>query len=237
MDYTMLKQMARLCRLLALLHDNESVDSATQAFASILESNDSKTKSPMTKELSGLEIALFLSKAPKMYQHEYQLVKQYLNTMGSPYRSHTDYPHPEYALILPPNAKRLTEFHDNGCTYSCSSSHSGNSPIQFYNRETQAHLTGVIDTILEIPLEGFLRKFILVHPYCDLNEEDTRRTPYSQFPRMMTKAVDTTPSGTMIVIEPQHIITHLTTYKRPAGTFGIDKEILIICWALNRGRR
>lgn len=229
----MLRQMARLCRLLALLHDNESGDALDKSFANILEPKDT-TKSVL-EELTSEDAALFFSKTPKLRQNEYLLIQEYLQSTGRPYRGYLDLPHPEFALILPPNAKRLTEFHDSGRTYSCHSSHIGNSAIQFYDRLTQARLTGVIDTILEIPLEGTLRMFILVHAHLELDNSDAMRTPYPQYPRMMTKAVKTVLSDDVVVIEPQHIITHLTTYKRPAGTYGIQQEILVICWAMNRG--
>lgn len=56
----------------------------------------------------------------------------------------------------------------------------------------------------------------------------------------MTRIVDAEASkedSELVVIEPAHIVTHLTTFHRPAGTYGIDKDILVVCWALNRGRR
>ena len=228
--------MARLCCLLALLHDNESGNSLDKSFANILEPED-RTKPPVSKELTSADAAFFLSKVPKLRPNEYNLILRYLHSTGHPYWAYLDLPHPEYALILPPNAKRLVEFHNNGHTYSCNSSHIGNSAIQFYDRSTEACLTGAIDTILEIPLEGFLRKFILVYPHLDLNSSDASCTPYPRYPRLMTKAVRAVLSQDIIVIEPQHIITHLTTYRRPAGTYGIQQEILVICWAMNRGLR
>lgn len=230
----MLKQMARRCRLLAILHDNEFTSSLLQTFNTILEPGDS-TKPPLTQELSSSATALLLSKAPKMQDCEYQSIKQYLHSTGRPYRSYTDLPHPEYALILPPNAKRATEFHENGRTYSCHLSHSGNSSIQFHNPQTQTRLTGAIETILEIPLEGFLRRFILARTYHPLNDTEAALTPYPQFPRFQSQVVNAALSAEVIVIEPHHIITHLTTFRRPAGTYSISHEILVICWALNRG--
>lgn len=232
----MLRQMARLCRLLALLHDNKLGDSLDKSFASILEPENRK-KSPALKEYTSADAAVFLSKAPKLSLNEYALIQEYFQSTGCPYQCYLDLPHPEFALILSPNAKHLTEFHDNGRTYSCNSSHISNSTIQFYDKSTQARLTGVIETILEIPLEGFLCKFILVHPHLELDNLDAMCTPYPQYPRMMTNAVKTVLSDNIVVIEPQHIITHLTTYKRPAGTYGIQQEILVICWAMNRGLR
>jgi hypothetical protein len=44
------------------------------------------------------------------------------------------------------------------------------------------------------------------------------------------------PEADGIVIEPSHVSTHLTTWNRPANTY-CREAVLIICWALNRGRR
>jgi hypothetical protein len=211
-DYTMLKQMARRSRLLAFLHDNESKNPLLQSFSTILEPGD-LTKPPVPQELSSSDIALFLSKVPKLLGTEYTLIQQYLHSTGRPYCSYTNLPHPEFALILPPNAKRLTEFHNNGRTYSCHLSHPGNSAIQFHDCESQSPRTGVIDNIFEIAIEGFLRKFILVQHHRDLNKHDLALTPYLNYPRMMAKVVETTLSNEIIVIEPHHIITHLTTFR------------------------
>lgn len=204
--------MAHLCHLLAFLHHNETDNPLLNSFMGILEPGD-KTKPPVLPELSSADIALFLSLAPKIEENEYNAVLQYLLSTGHPYYSWTNLPHPEFAHVLPPNGKCPTEFHDNGCTYSCHSSHNGNSNIQSQDPQIQAPITGVIQTILEIPLEGFLCKFILVHSHSTLSDLDTACTPYSQYPCMMCKVVPTELSDHLYVIEPQHIVTHLTALK------------------------
>ncbi|KAE9390228.1 hypothetical protein BT96DRAFT_946277 [Gymnopus androsaceus JB14] len=182
------------------------------------------------RHLYDMDYTMLKTNAPDFaaFLHSYMIINQeYLQSTGRPHWGYLDLPHPEFALILPPNAKSLAEFHDSGRTYSCNISHTGNSAIQFYGKSTQACLTGVIDTILEIPLEDFLRKFILVHTHLELDSSDAMCTPNPQYPRMMTKAVKTVLSDDTVVIEPQHIITHLKTYKRPAGTYGIQQQILV----------
>lgn len=236
MDYTMLKQMARRSRLLAFLHDNESEDLKLQSFTSILEPEDN-TKPPISMEVSSFDMGIFLAQNPKLNGNEYSLIQQYLHTTGRPYRNYLHLPHPENALILPPNAKRPRQFHDNGRTYSCYSSHQGNSAIQFHDRQSQQCQNGVIESILELPLQGFLSRFILVRTFRPLNAFEHAGIPYSHFPNFMAEVVDPELSENIIVIETKDIITHLTTYKRPVGAFNCTKEILVICWALNRGRK
>jgi hypothetical protein len=121
------------------------------------------------------------------------------------------------------------------------SAHDANSLIQFYlpkrleqtPTSTNKTITGVIQTILDIPLHGFLCQFILVHPHAEL---DLAGTPYVEYP-MMTTLVDAEPLPELLVIEPKHIITHLSVWKQPAGTYGKRKDFLVVCWALNRGHR
>ncbi|KAJ7701625.1 hypothetical protein B0H14DRAFT_2416976 [Mycena olivaceomarginata] len=230
MDYTMLRQMARRCRLMAYLHNSEFTDPQLKAFADILDS-----KKP--EELSGFDIALYLSKAPKMTPKEYKSILSYLNSSGETSLSWLSYPDPEYqAMVLPPNAKRLKNYHENGKTYSCHSSHHSNSLVQFCKPNTdEAPMTGVITAILEIPLHGFLRKFIFVAPHRPI---DIHNTPYEHCPQMKATLVEVEPYKTLVVIEPKHIITHLSAWIRPSQTYpGISKRFMVVCWALGRGRK
>ncbi|KAK7058235.1 hypothetical protein R3P38DRAFT_2496785 [Favolaschia claudopus] len=232
-DYTMLKQMARLTRVLGSLHHDESQDSHQKELGDILEPEAHK-KSLQSKELDGPELAEYLDEAPLMSEEEYSAIQEYLDSTGRQYRSWKAVPHPENAFILPPRARRPLQFDLEGRTYSCSSSHAGNSLIEFYNQQTQSRFMGYIHTILEIPLDGFTKTFILVHAHQDISNH---RTPYVNYPRMMCKVVEIQATANTIILETQHIITHLVTWKRPAGTYGIDRETLAVCTALNRGLR
>jgi hypothetical protein len=127
MDYTMLRQMARRCRLLAHLHNSEFQGPVLKEFAKILDVKDT-TKPKKPQELDGFDLGLYLSKVPKMSPKEYQAVLAYLNSASETSLSWLSYPDIEYqAMVLPPNAKRLKEYHEYGCTYSCHSSHHANS--------------------------------------------------------------------------------------------------------------
>lgn len=234
----MLKQMTRLGQLSAFLHHTASSDPQMDTFANILEpSNNSHT----VKLIDSAEQAVYLIKAADLSTTEYDMILQYLNQTGhhGKYEHNTAYPHPEHALILPPYAKRYTEFTENGRTYSCNSSHQGNSFIEFYDRRIQGHSTGIIKDIVEIPLQGFLRKFIFVSPHRGLNQAELIGTPYDPtlYPRFMTKIVEVEPSEDTVIIEPEHILTHLTTYKIDGDIYGIEREVLLVCWGLNRGRK
>jgi hypothetical protein len=135
-------------------------------------------------------------------------------------------------MILPPRAKRCQNCDIDKHTYSCFSSHQGNSLIQFYHPETKETLTGVIDAILKIPLDNMLRTFVLVRKHQAL-----AIPPYSNHPELMSSVVYVDPQPGRMVIEPKHIITHLTAWKRGSETYNTQKPVMVVCWALNRGRR
>ncbi|KAJ6603763.1 hypothetical protein B0H10DRAFT_1957739 [Mycena sp. CBHHK59/15] len=228
MDYTMLRQMACRCRLMAYLHNSEFMDPQLKAFADILDVKDT-TKPKKPEVLNGFAIALYLSKAPKMTPKEYKSILSYLNSSSKTSLSWLSYPDPEYqAMVLPPNAKRLKNYHENGKTYSCHSSHHSNSLVQFRQPNTdEAPMTGVIRAILEIPLHGFLRKFIFVAPHRPI---DIHNAPYKHCPRMKAALVEVEPYKTLVVVEPKHIITHLSTWIRPSQTYpGISKQFMVVC--------
>lgn len=236
MDYTMLRQMARRCRLLAHLHNSEFVDPILKQFADILDmKNTTKPKAP--EELDDFAVACHLSKSPRMSPKQYKSIMDYLNACGEATVSWLSYPSIEYqSMILPPNARRLREYHEHGRTYSCNSVHHSHSLVQFRKpNSTDAPMTGVIQFILELPLHGFLRKFIFVAPHKPI---DLSHTPLGNRPRTMTALVEIQPYKTLIVMEPKHIITHISAWKRPAHTYsGINKPFMTVGLALNRGRK
>lgn len=240
MDFTSLQQMTRLCQFLGFLNNAASTNPEMDIFAKILEP-ENIGKGSMVQQIDEFEEAKFLYNAPPLNTTHYHLILQYLNLRGhhGQWRHFTDLPHPPHALILPPNAKQCTSFHEdslNRVTYSCNSSHKGNSFIEFYDIGIQGHRTGVIQYIFEIPLQGFLRKFIFVSPYCELSEAAQANTPYVQ-PRLRSKIVEVAPSNDILVIEPEHIITHLTTYETRGDIYRIPRNVLVVCWALDRGRK
>ncbi|KAJ3796506.1 hypothetical protein GGU11DRAFT_817043 [Lentinula aff. detonsa] len=227
MAYTMLKQICRLGRSTATWHDLDTSDIYVKQLYSIIEPRSMKLS--VKTDISDEECAELLSKAPNLSPQEYVILQQYLHQIGRPFRTYTDIPHPEYSLVLPPVAKRPLDITAGEHTYSCFSSHSGNSSIQFHDRFTQTLHTGFIHTILQLPLEGVLQSFLLVQEHLALPLSEEQKAPYIQYPELMTRIVNAAPSSKVFIIEPHHIITHLTTLYQPQGSY--------VCWALNRGRR
>ncbi|THU94689.1 hypothetical protein K435DRAFT_819951 [Dendrothele bispora CBS 962.96] len=178
---------------------------------------------PSTQPLTSYEEAVLIAKSPRLSNFNYELLFTFLQAKGQPWRRYNAFPHPENSLILSPFANHPMQITYEGHVYSCYRSHQGNSAIQVH--------TGVIDSIWTLPLDGFERTFFLMHLY-------NVKSPYHNWPQVNAELVAADLSDpTLLIIEPNQIITHLATYKLPAGTYGIDQETLAICWSLNRGRK
>jgi hypothetical protein len=237
MDFTMLKQLARRGRFDAIIHDKEFTEPAMLQLAKILHHDNPG----LNISLDGVDVANILADAPHLHPDEYNMLLHYLQTTAQqPWWQHYKaMPHSNPAHVLPFCAQQPTQLTLEGKrTYSCQRSHEGNSSIQFYNPHTaQAPCTGFIQKIWQIPLQGVMQTFILVSPHQNLPSSEEQKAPYSQLPHLYTKVVAAQPSDKLLIIEPKDIITHLTFYKCPKGTFQINQDILVICWALNRSRK
>lgn len=232
----MLRQMARQGRMEAILNEEQFTDQHTQKLAEILQSEAHSDLKNSFKELSSLQTAIILTEAKELLPTEYNMILQYLRS-GQPWHSYTDVPHPPGSLVLPPCALQPPNFKLQGRVFSHKTSHVGNSGILFKSPVDSTRLTGSIEKIWQIPLQNYMQTFILVQVHKPLSPEMLSNTPFVSMPLFATTVVDAAPSERLYLIEPRHIITHLTVYKRPPGTYKINCEILVISWSLNRGRR
>lgn len=144
--------------------------------------------------------------------------------------------------VLPPRAVRHKQLtFDGDRTFSCRSSHIGNSSIHFYGYanavdSTRATFAGCIEAIWEIPIDAQLQVFFLVRLHRDLSSEEDEQTPFGGYPLLQSWAVDAEPSATVMMIHITDIISHVAMYERPAGTFDIPRPVIVLCRALDRGR-
>lgn len=237
MDFTMIKQMSRRAHIEATLNDDEDL----HALRDIFEKSHVSIDSPR-KALSVMECAEFLGKCKETLDKEkYSLLLAYLRSTGNPIHSNEE--------RLPPGECRTAEFlsaqvqscrqvHIDNRPFSCQKSHEGNSNVQFIHPTTRQKATGYIESIWTALIGMSHRTFFLMRQHVDLPPEEERKAPFSEWdPRYGTRIVDAAQSNERIVVEHHHIITHLTTYKRPCGTYGIQRPTLVVCWGLNRGRR
>lgn len=237
MDFTMLRQMTRRTRVDAILQDDNNM----QKLSSILDYSSEPTATnriPLVP-LTPVEAADALKKGTLLSDTYYDALLKYLHLTGrAHYRAYNNFPHPPNATnVLPPQALHPLQIHCGECTFSCQKSHAGNSAIQFYNPLTKQHDTGFIQTIWKLPLDSLMQVFIVVQPHKLLPASEEKKSPYFHYPGFQTRIVDAEPSNNLVIIEPGHIITHLSTFHRPVNTYGIGRTTLVVCWALNRGRK
>lgn len=244
MDLTMLRQTARRGRLEAMLKDSTSqIDESSRLVSQLAQILQPETRvyDPL-KPLTGLESAQMLAHGREIAPDIYRKILQYLHFMGqTQWRAAYQAPHLlDDNMVLPPRSLMPSEIKQDGQTFSCKRSHEGNSGIRFNSPTNPATpiLTGYIENIYQIPLQGHLQTFILVQKHMIIPQWVRQRAPFHTMPHLNTSVVDAAPSDEFCIIEPEHILTHLTIYKRPKGTYGIDtRDLLVICWSLNRGRR
>lgn len=234
MPLTMLRQMSRRGRLEAKLNDEQSNSGPVSELARILQPGTAATMKA-AEPLS--EVAKILKIAEDLDSEDYEMLLHYQISKGQQWLDCRQLPHPLGSLILPPCALKPREFKLGDQVFSCYRSTRGNSAIQFKDPGTNTVLTGFIDEIWQIPLESHLQTFIMVQKHKNLTPIVLEETPYPTFPLFQTTIVYAAESNNFCIIEPRHILTHLTVFKRPKGTYGINRELLVICWALNRGRR
>lgn len=237
MDFTMMRQMGRVAHVKAAFTEDESLRPLGEALEPIATTVDS----PMMA-MTGKEQAEFLAKGTtKLPLDEYNSLLWYLRQLGRPYFS-------VYAsvrklvdadtLLLPPYVRKRTEVAIGDQTFSIQKSHEGNSAVQFLNPRTNQRDTGNIEEIWTVPLDSTMSTFFIIRPHTRLSEAEEQCAPFASFnTKYATRIVDANPSSQPLIVEYQHIITHLSTYKRPAGTYGIPRETIVVCWALNRGKR
>lgn len=243
MDFTMLRQLCRRGRLNIILQDGRNSTRASTlpvlSFLKTLEEPDNDINNNEKVIFSEPELAYFLAKMPKMSPPIYRSILQYMTGLGQQWHPYDLVPaHPDRFWILSPRARMPTSIVSEGKTYSCQSSHLGNSAIHFYDSHDHSKQhTGFIETICQLPIHKILRTFLLIWLHQNLPPALAQLSPYNMLPGLKSRVVEKSPHETVIVIEPHHIITQLTLLQMPAGTFGIPREIFIICWALNRGRK
>ncbi|KZV59304.1 hypothetical protein PENSPDRAFT_543852, partial [Peniophora sp. CONT] len=226
MDYTMLHQATRRARLQAMLRDTVPDDSASSRLSAILGEVDSDTSATGSSAhtdnlLSSEELSKFLAAAPLLDARYYSLILQYVQMHIRLFQSFETLPAHPNIPILPPNAKQLRTFSIHDRSYSDRVQHEGNSAIQFRDPRDSSTKTGFIHFVCTLPLERQLRTFVLVNPHNPLPEQEFLLTPYSHYTLLKTQIFDATPSLDLIVLEPTDILSHVTTLRRPVGTYGI----------------
>ena len=235
MDFTMLQKLCQRGRLQATLHDNQFTNPTFHEFSEILSPKD-KAESEVLSEKS---LANILAKAKPLENYQYQALLHYLNSNGQTWKAFNELPPPtDRARILSPQVVMLHQVKFDERIYSCRTSHEANSAIAFYNPYYAGlQVTGFIEAIWQIPLHYIMQTFLLVQVHQDLSDPDNNLAPLTAYPRLASKLVDVQPSDKFLIIEPRHIIVHLSMFRHPKGTFGIQKEIRSVCWSLNRGRK
>ncbi len=191
--------------------------------------------------LSEMEEAAFLAQGSTLSIEEYNFLGAYLMSTERPYHSvHSIQEMAATTLetrFLPLCVHKRTEVLVDGRTFSTRQSHEGNSAVQYTDPLNHGLETGNIEAIWQIPLNHHIHMFFVIRAHLPLPPAEEELAPFARFHEIYaTHIVDCQPSNQCVIVEQQHICTHLSTYRRPAGTYGIPRNTLVVCWALNQGR-
>lgn len=189
--------------------------------------------------LSGAEVAQFIGRGSiALTRDEYDSLLQYLHATGRPYHSvYKIIAHPEGVIFLPPTARKPNQVHISGRTFSCETSHKGNSLIRFSNPATGRLDTGTIEKIWTIPLQNSVHTFFAVRPHSPLNLNEEPQAPFHAFePEYAVRIVAAVSKEKLVIIEKGHIVSHLATLWRKEGTYSIPRATLVVSWSLGRDR-
>jgi hypothetical protein len=218
----MLRQVCRRARLLASM----KAATALSEVAAILEDVSPSSVSESSKTSA--------SRPEKMPVEVYDLILQRVQ-QGSPHtRDHRNLPHPPGAEVLSPYAhsiSHLTQASER--VYAKHTAHAGNSAILFRSASGAA-TPGFIESIWTLH-ESTPRTFIITRPHGQLSQADQSKDPYQTQPKLCAQVVYAATTESCVVIESSDIIAHTAYRVRPANTFGIRKQTMIVV-NLDRGR-
>jgi hypothetical protein len=230
MDLTMLRQISRRGRLMAMISSPED-DALHQEAAEIL--GDERLQDPLSTASTG-QHPVHQTRIPS---DVYNRIGDYLLSTG------TRIQHANSVLIrsvaeagevLSPYGTLLHSIDGGfGRTFSTHSSHPGNGSI-FYASPHSLD-SGFIQSIWQIKISGIQRVFFDIRAHQALSNIDAMCSPYADRPRLNASIVYADETGSHSVIERSRIVAHGVYRARPRGTFGIDSPILILV-NTDRGR-
>ena len=232
MDLTMLKRFCKKQRLAACLKgspDFQVLDSCGDSLAGILLHGNNLLETRAT-QLAHLSAKAKKSRSIRIPDSHYDAILLYLNDIGEFHQHHNDIEYVPGGLVLSSYATAAHRLVQHGCTFGTRHVHEGNSLV--WARRLGFSGMGFIESIWEVEVAGNEQIFITLQ---DLDIVPAEQDPFHPWPGLKCRVAYNRPSEHHIVIEPEHLISHLAGRRRPAGTFGIQEAVLTLS-NLNQGK-
>jgi hypothetical protein len=138
--------------------------------------------------------------------------------------------------IISCSACPVTRMTHKGRSYSIKSDHPGGSSVVFKTLSGEVS-TGFILSLWMKEVRGIPRTFAIVSPHSPLNTVDEALNPWISLPFFLNRLVYAHESPTRILCDASDILSHAPYYIRPAGTYQIASETMIVHNYLNRARK
>ncbi|KAL1659018.1 hypothetical protein GGF50DRAFT_66136 [Schizophyllum commune] len=231
--------MCRRSRFEAWLESNQSSEAGGQPMQDVLKiisvtPHNEQHGRPMSDD----EVSSLRASSPRLDRGDYDALLAYLHRTGRPYRAFYNFPHPDNSLVLQANAKHVTEINIGASTYSCEAAHVAQSLVLFQAPDApRVQVIGRIQAIWGIPLEGYLRYFLVVRSHKMLSQEEQGLGPYLAYPGFKSQLVDAELSLDFAIIEPHHLITHVAGFPLEAGSYEIPRPTIACTISLYRDKR
>ncbi|KLO19578.1 hypothetical protein SCHPADRAFT_817764 [Schizopora paradoxa] len=188
--------------------------------------------------LSGSQAADYLKKATKLSVEDYSKLLTYLRSAGDECKSVFTDPYNYQYTYLQPGVRQHKDVRIGGRTFSTKTLHLGNSAIQYRHPDTNQIDTGFIEAIWSTVLDSRVRTFLIVRAHRRLPPLQELHAPFIRFnPKYGVRIRDARLSERLVIMEHQHVVSHVSTLQRPKGTYGIAYDTIVVCTNLNRGRR
>nr|GAT42542.1 predicted protein [Mycena chlorophos] len=261
-DLTMLRQICRRGRLLAYLKDNANATSLLGKISRILVPTTSAaatTEQPIAPQESqaSRSYTSLLGKQGISLLHRisgsgpveppaiiFDLIFEYWNRRSAPQYIRADnllynqLGAKDRPRVFPNRFAPSSHLNHNTRVFATSDYHEGNSSIFYIDPSTHKSRLGFIRSMWKIELEKVVRHFLVVEPHAMVSPQDWKATPYARYPGFGCSVAYTHPGVTMplVVLEPNHVRSHVAFYRRPSGTYGLGKAITVFVNNLHRNR-
>ncbi|KAJ7898165.1 hypothetical protein B0H14DRAFT_2557209 [Mycena olivaceomarginata] len=234
----MLHQICRRGRLLASISDSlqttDSQSPVVKAMQVLAGKDPVSAHSKGLQQLSPAEETAYNGSGVVLEVSMYAQMLSYWNRRYSPpylHQSELTYDLLDAGInVFPTRAVPRTIFTHKTRDFSTFKKHRGNSCVSFRHPETGRKDIGYIQAIWTQALQGQCRTFVVLQLQTWASPTDAAKTPYPTHPFFECSVAYSEPlfPQPQLIVEPCHIISHVSYYKRPKGMYGIERAILWI---------
>jgi len=229
----MLRRMCQQQRLLVRLEGDtefQAKDERGDSVSSILLAGSHISEERLTSS-TRISDTTAKRRYSKLDRTVYDAILAYLATRGEHLQHRQVSEYRPGIEVLTQQAQAVDHIEIHARRFGRKDQHEGNSLVWFHTGPN-AQSMGFIEAMWRLIIADEPRIFLVIQELEGVPEE---QDPFSEFPGFGCRVAYSHDSGRRGIIEAKALISHLAALRRPAGTFGIDSEVIVLC-NLNQGR-